>query len=371
MIYVRYIVPVFTGQEDIMKKVLAMACALAMAGTVAYASPMTDFHTNQGEANLGMWQTKADNSFYKSGKEWNFTGGLTYGVAEGRALQYQYYGLRTDDTNGNSQELNMLYSVHPEVAFYGGYNRIRMTGFGDYGDKTNNVIQFGVVARRPLADGLDIYGKGALGTRNTTIWEAGVNYELDRNLNVNAGYRYLNTKFNSEKNNTYSGFLAGVSYRFGGGNHERDDDWYDSSDDDYVYDEEPSTITRRPANQPIVMVTSEDEEVAASARENDYYFQSVHFASDSDVISPAQKANLDAFVKQAKTTGHVFKLVGHTDSTGNSDYNRTLSQRRVLAVKRYAIDKGVDADKLIEMYKGDQGATESASDRRVDIFEHK
>lgn len=353
-----------------MRKIVGIVIVLAMAGTMVYASPMTNYHTNQGEVNLGMWQTKADNSFYKSGKEWNFTGGLIYGIDEGRALQYQYYSLGTDDTNGNSQELNLLHTLRPDVAVYGGYNRIRMTDFGAYGDRTNNVIQVGLIARHPLTDNLDIYGKGALGTRNTTIWEAGVNYELDRDLDVNAGYRYLNTKFNSEKNNTYSGFLAGISYRFGGGNRERNEEWYDSSEDSYVYDEEPSTVTRRPANSPVVTVTSE-EEMATAATENDYYFQSVHFASDSDIIQANQKANIDEFVKQAKITGHVFKLVGRADNKGNSDYNRALSQRRVLAVKKYAIEHGVDGEKLIEMYKGDQGSTDSASERRVDIFEHK
>ena len=64
-------------------------------------------------------------------------------------------------------ELNALYSINPEVAAFGGWNRIHMSDFPDrvFGssDHTNNVAQLGLIARHRLTDGLDVYAKGALG----------------------------------------------------------------------------------------------------------------------------------------------------------------------------------------------------------------
>lgn len=113
-------------------------------------------------------------------------------------------------------------------------------------------------------------------------------------------------------------------------------------------------------------------ETPAKAPENDYYLNSVLFESDSADIQNAQKVNLDTFVKQAKETGHVFKLVGRADPTGSAEYNKELAAQRVKSVKEYAIAQGVDATKLVEMVKGaDSDSKDHAAARRVDIFEHK
>jgi hypothetical protein len=39
-------------------------------------------------------------------------------------------------------------------------------------------------------------------------------------------------------------------------------------------------------------------------------------------------------------------IEGHTDSRGNSDYNRELSKKRAESVKKYLIDKGIKEDRL-------------------------
>ena len=323
--------------------------------------------------------------------EWNFTGGLTYGINDKWAAQYQYTGLSTDHTGGNMNELNALYSINPEVAAFGGWNRIHMSDFPDrvFGssDRTNNVAQLGLIARHPLTDGLDVYAKGALGTEQTTMWEAGVDLAIDEDLDLNAGYHYLNTKGNDDNNVSYKGFMAGVSYRFGGSNE------YGTGTngmiDDSAYaranqEERVSTVsTVQKSETPAAVVTTTNNagaettvqvpaDTPVAAPENDYYFNSVLFNEDSSDIIPAQKINLDAFVKEAKETGHVFKLVGRTDATGSADYNENLASRRIKAVRDYAVSKGVDASKLVEMVKGSEGSTgKNEGDRRVDIFEHK
>lgn len=363
-----------------MKKTIAMMLALAAVSATAFASPQTTFRPGEFEINAGMWDSAARTAGYKSDGEWNFLGGVSYGITDKWAAQYQYTGLHTDHTNGHMNELNAVYSLHPQVAAFAGWNRIAMkdypSGMLDHGKATNNIFQLGVVARQPVTDVVDVYAKGALGTEETSMWEAGVNMAVDSNVDLTAGYRYMNTRGNSDRNVSYKGFLAGVSYRFGG------------HDPVVSYDEEPSKNYDFEEDEPSDVTIHREETVApseaaapadttstvtsAKAAENDYYLNSVLFASDSADIQNAQKVNLDAFVKQAKETGHVFKLVGRADPTGSAEYNKELAAQRVKSVKEYAVSQGVDASKLVEMVKGaDMDAKDHTSARRVDIFEHK
>ncbi len=351
-----------------MKKTLALVALMTAISTAAYASPQTTFRPGEVELNVGMWDASARTRNYSSGGEWNFLGGATYGLNGKWAAQYQYTGLHSDHTNGNMNELNVLYSLHPQVAAFGGWNRIAMKDFPssrlNNGKATNNIFQVGIVARQPVTDVVDVYAKGALGTEETSMWEAGVNMAIDSNVDLSAGYRYLNTRGNSDHNVSYKGFLAGVSYRFGGHDPVEKDDIVISKNYDYE-DEEPADVS-------VVTKSNTAPEVApVKSPENDYYIGSVNFDVDSADIRADQKINIDALVQKAKETGHTFKLVGRADATGSPTYNRELAAARIQSVKEYALSRGVDEDQLVEMVKGSEGSSTSANERRVDIFEHK
>ena len=352
-----------------MKKTLALLAMMTAISTAAYASPQTTFRPGEVELNVGMWDSSARTNGYKSGGEWNFLGGATYAFNSKWAAQYQHTGLRTDHTSGNMNELNVLYSLHPQVAAFGGWNRIEMKGYPywtlNHSKATNNIFQLGVVARQPVTDVLDLYAKGAVGTESTSMWEAGVNMAIDSNLDVTAGYRYLNTRGNKDNNVSYKGFLAGVSYRFGGRDPVEKDDIVISKNYDYEDDYEEVSEVRRVGGGSAADVTP------VKAPENDYYIGSVNFDVDSADIRADQKINIDALVKKAKETGHTFKLVGRADATGSPTYNRELAAARIQSVKEYALARGVDEDQLVEMVKGSESGSTSANERRVDIFEHK
>ncbi len=373
-------------KEIHMKKTLAVLLAAAALATSAYASPQTTFNKGEWQINAGMWDPQAKTKDYKSDGEWNFTGGLTYGINDKSAAQFQHYGLHTDHTGGHSDELNLLYSVHPQVALYTGYNHIAMSGFpaAAFGEesRSNDVVQVGVLAKQPVSEVVDLYAKGALGTKSTSIWEAGVDFALDKDLDLNAGYRYLNTQGGEDRNVSYQGWLAGVSYRFGGSKNADNESAYgdidySALDNGKEMDENDKTVVTINSDTPLpkdTTVVMDEEKVP----ENDYYFNSIHFGNDSDTPGADQTANLDAFVKAAKETGHTFKLVGRTDSNGSKEYNDNLAIRRVKKVADYAIAHGVKLDQLVGMYKGEENPvdtndTESgrANNRRVDIFEHK
>jgi outer membrane protein OmpA-like peptidoglycan-associated protein len=66
----------------------------------------------------------------------------------------------------------------------------------------------------------------------------------------------------------------------------------------------------------------------------------VHFRSGSAVLSPAAKAQIDAaaaMVQNDNLKGWVIEITGYADSTGNTDRNRSLSERRADAVINYLV----------------------------------
>jgi OmpA-OmpF porin, OOP family len=66
----------------------------------------------------------------------------------------------------------------------------------------------------------------------------------------------------------------------------------------------------------------------------------VHFRSGSAVLSPAAKAQIDAAaatVQNDNVKGWVIEITGYADSTGHTDRNRSLSERRADAVINYLV----------------------------------
>lgn len=363
------------------KRALLLAAVAACVTSAAFATPQTQWQEGQWQVDLGAWNTEASYNLDKidgvggdvsTSDKWNFQGGVTYGLNDRWAVQYNYYGLETKanhetdeaGTDGNSQEVNALYSINKNFAAYAGWNRIKNSVFTDIAEdsysKTNNVAQIGIIGKAPLTDKLDVYGKAAIGTKNTTIWEAGLGYSITDDLDVSAGYRYVNTKLVDDANISYKGFIAGLSYRFGG--------------DSYEAEEPTPAPVYRPQPQPQAVPVVQQAPVR-----NDYYLESVHFGFDEDQPLGSEQSKLDHFVQVAKANPtHTFKLVGNTDAKGSDAYNDALSQRRVDNVAAYAQSQGVPASQLVLNYKGeadpvstngtDQGR---ADNRRVDIWENK
>ena len=375
------------------RKSLVLAAVIAACATsLVFATPQTQWEQDQWQVDLGAWNPKAEvdsdkivGSEFGDGNvstdsKWNFQGGLTYGLTDKWGLQYGYYGLKTDgnnetldiDTDGNQHEVNLTYSINKNFAAFAGWSRIqnKLTADGDSWSQTNNIAQIGLIAKAPLTNKLDFYAKGALGTQRTAMWEAGLGYSVTPDLDINAGYRYLNTKladqgemalggtFTDDTNISYKGFIAGLSYRFGGGHKE-------------APTPEP-IVTPEPAPAPVV-------ETPAPAPKNDYYIESVHFGFDEDQPLASEKAKMDHFVQVAKANPQdTFKLVGNTDAKGSSAYNDDISKRRVDNVAAYAQSQGVPASQMQLDYKGktdpvstndtDQGR---ADNRRVDIWQNK
>ena len=102
------------------------------------------------------------------------------------------------------------------------------------------------------------------------------------------------------------------------------------------------------------------------------------FAFDSAELNAEGKDTIEEYRKQLRpelSEAYAGIIIGHTDSTGNADYNMGLSKRRAQAVADYLIGTGVDAGKLRIVGRGmnDPIASNETEDgralnRRVDII---
>ena len=101
------------------------------------------------------------------------------------------------------------------------------------------------------------------------------------------------------------------------------------------------------------------------------------FATNSSTLSDASKSalrNLATSLNQ--NPGTDIKIVGHTDNTGNVDYNQTLSEKRAKSVFDYLmVDQGVSSKRMTYEGKGihepvaDNSTVEGrALNRRVEIL---
>ena len=83
----------------------------------------------------------------------------------------------------------------------------------------------------------------------------------------------------------------------------------------------------------------------------------IQFEFDSDRLTLSamdQMRELSRALRSEELLSFSFAVQGHTDSVGSSEYNRSLSQRRARAVKRYLVETaGIDRARLVEVGLGE------------------
>lgn len=108
--------------------------------------------------------------------------------------------------------------------------------------------------------------------------------------------------------------------------------------------------------------------------------QTIYFAFDRSDVQASERGKLEQVADKLKTdySGKKIMLFGHTDERGTLEYNRSLGERRALAVRNYLIGLGVDASVLGTISYGEelpaeQGTTENAyaQNRRVQVGVYK
>ena len=184
---------------------------------------------------------------------------------------------------------------------------------------------------------------------------------MNEDLDINAGYRYINTKHADNENISFQGPVVGLSYRFGGHKTVAP-----------VATSAPAPVYT-PAPAPVV------EAPVYKTPKLDYYVQSIYFDSDQDVARADQYPNLTAAVNAANQYSQdQVKLLGNADTDATPQYNVGLSERRVQYVAQYLVNNGVSADRFIGIANGDtkpvatnSTAAGKAENRRVDVYIHR
>lgn len=88
--------------------------------------------------------------------------------------------------------------------------------------------------------------------------------------------------------------------------------------------------------------------MAGEADSRSIELQYVSFETGSAGLKDISRYELD-YVAEALNNNPELRveLAGHTDDTGSEETNQTLSQNRAEAVKKYLVDKGIRADRLV------------------------
>src|SRR6266567_2364105 len=94
--------------------------------------------------------------------------------------------------------------------------------------------------------------------------------------------------------------------------------------------------------------------------------QTVHFDFDSSVVKASEKPNVEAVASALKSdTAAKLLIEGHCDERGTEEYNRSLGERRALALRESLATLGVDPMRVKTISYGedkpvDPGHDESA-----------
>jgi outer membrane protein OmpA-like peptidoglycan-associated protein len=154
---------------------------------------------------------------------------------------------------------------------------------------------------------------------------------------------------------------------------------------------EPASVTAAPpkVETPPSAVTQETiapqpdkaiiEVPAMSSAELETYMNQtfiIRFLMDSNEFSDDAYDLMNSIVRACRQrTDLKVTVSGYTDSLGNYDYNRRLSEFRATVVKSYLVGQGIASARITTHGKGPESPIESnetregrASNRRVEIF---
>jgi OOP family OmpA-OmpF porin len=102
------------------------------------------------------------------------------------------------------------------------------------------------------------------------------------------------------------------------------------------------------------------------------------FEFDKAELTESGKSTIESYrdkIVPELATAYAAVVVGHTDSTGDDDYNLKLSLKRAEAVRDYLVDTGADPDKLEVLGRGENDPIASndtkegrAENRRVEVL---
>ena len=111
----------------------------------------------------------------------------------------------------------------------------------------------------------------------------------------------------------------------------------------------PAPAPAPPPPPPPAAAPTNDDAMRAKEAARASLTAPIYFDLDSDALTDADRAALDAKVAILNASSGVkIRVAGHTDERGSDEYNLALGQRRAAAAKRYLTQHGVP-DAMIDI----------------------
>ena len=90
-------------------------------------------------------------------------------------------------------------------------------------------------------------------------------------------------------------------------------------------------------------------------------YAAVQFGYDSSSVAPDQESKVEAVASALKGSGKTVIVAGFTDERGTEEYNRSLGEKRALAVREALISKGLKANNVQTVSFGKEMPADSAT----------
>ena len=101
-----------------------------------------------------------------------------------------------------------------------------------------------------------------------------------------------------------------------------------------------------PATDPAIFKDWPKDRAALSA-------QTVYFDFDSSTVKAGEKSKIEAVADYIKKNpGNALEIEGHCDERGTEEYNRSLGERRALALREYLANLGCTPDRIVTVSFG-------------------
>jgi peptidoglycan-associated lipoprotein len=82
--------------------------------------------------------------------------------------------------------------------------------------------------------------------------------------------------------------------------------------------------------------------------------QRVYFDFDSSTIRPSERSKIDFVANYLKENQQTkIQIEGHCDERGTEEYNRTLGERRALALREYLMNAGIPGTRVFTISYGE------------------
>jgi OOP family OmpA-OmpF porin len=95
---------------------------------------------------------------------------------------------------------------------------------------------------------------------------------------------------------------------------------------------------------------------------SDFDFPTVYFSFNSITLSGQAKSQLRVLVRDLKDNpGVKLRIIGHTDTRGDEDFNEGLGQLRANAVLDYLTDQGINYQRFTAATSGEDQLVRSGS----------